>query len=408
MPKKAKAPKAIVIDDAYALPTARTFTKYEMPLRKFLRNTPEAKLWFDKQFGLTEAISKRAYFEPILQSQEKLSAFWEARNDCPIPGYLDAIGDLVAEVNPKKAPLKAIEDELVKQGYFVTRHGRLPDVAAVDPDVSLVVIDYVLMEDIPDNVDTKVAESIKFLKELIRSLAKTGRCPLVILVSSLPTLTRDRAQSESFKAQAEIQGGFFRFVSKAKIAQLLGGYVEGFARERDELNAFRNFHERFAEALDKGAALLMQQIRALELHDLATLQVGQLAFEGESLGDYLSWICGQVLTNKLLSDPPVAHHSDLLPTTSYKVLLGNLAPSRGIPNLFNEVSSVRTASSELAMQRRKKRDLRFGDVFARVAPSTPARRATWSSANSRMAKCFASKALPKSSHRTRCRCWKPH
>lgn len=113
---------------------------------------------------------------------------------------------------------------------------------------------------------------------------------------------------------------------------------------------------------------MTKQIRALELQDLATLQVGQLRFEKESLGDYLAWMCGQVLTNKLQQNAMVAESSDKLPSKSYKVLLGHLEPTQGIPQLFTDLSSVRTASGELSKQRNKKRALRFGDVFVGATP----------------------------------------
>src|SRR6187402_2383774 len=84
------------------------------------------------------------------------------------------------------------------------------------------------------------------------------------------------------------------------------------------------------------------------------------------------WLCGQVLTNKLLKDAPVADSSDRLPPSSYKILLGHLGPTQGIPKLFTELSSVRTASGELKKQRTSERELRFGDVFAHVKPRAPA------------------------------------
>ncbi|MBZ3239273.1 hypothetical protein IPR29_22095 [Xanthomonas perforans] len=47
MPKKPAALKAIVIDDAYALPTPATLRQYLKPLRTFLMRNPGSKTWFD-------------------------------------------------------------------------------------------------------------------------------------------------------------------------------------------------------------------------------------------------------------------------------------------------------------------------------------------------------------------------
>lgn len=367
MPKKPAAPKAIVIDDAYALPTSATLRRHLKPLRTFLVRNAAAKTWFDATFGLAGKANIAAYFDPLLENAEKQKLFWDQRDKCPHPDYLTtAIADLVAEVAPKKAPLLAVEKELLDRGWKVASLSQLPAAADVDSDLSLVVIDYVLQEEMPDDLVEKIKRSIEFLQALLLRYSTTGRYPLVVLISSLPSVKKK--QAEEFKGDVQLQGAFFRFIPKSGIATKLGTYVDGFVRERDELDLFRKFHGDFATALAEGVRTLTEQIRALELQDLATLQVGQLRFEKESLGDYLAWMCGQVLANKLQQSATVADSSDKLPSKSYKVLLGHLEPTQGIPQLFTELSSVRTASGELTKQRHKKRALRFGDVFVGATP----------------------------------------
>ncbi|MFA4467550.1 hypothetical protein P2B00_04525 [Xanthomonas perforans] len=367
MPKKPAALKAIVIDDAYALPTPATLRQYLKPLRTFLMRNPGSKTWFDATFGLTGKANVPAYFDPLLGSAEKRKLFWDKREKCPDPNYLiEAIADLVAEVAPKKAPLIAVEKELLGRGWSVASLSQLPAPEDVDSDLSLVVIDYVLQEEMPDDLVEKIKRSIEFLQALLLRYSNTGRSPLVVLISSLPSVKKK--QAEEFKGEVRLQGAFFRFIPKSGIATKLGPYLDGFVRERDELDLFGKFHRDFATALEEGVRTLTKQIRALELQDLATLQVGQLRFEKESLGDYLAWMCGQVLTNKLQQNAMVAESSDKLPSKSYKVLLGHLEPTQGIPQLFTDLSSVRTASGKLSKQRNKKRALRFGDVFVGATP----------------------------------------
>jgi len=371
MHRKPAAPKAIVIDDAYALPTSATLRQHLKPLRSFLTRNAAAKTWFDATIGLTGKANVASYFDPLLESVEKQKRFWDERENCPEPDYLTkAIADLVAEVAPKKAPLLTVEKELLDRGWKVTSLSQLPAAKDVDSDLSLVVIDYVLQEDMPDDLVEKVKRSIEFLQALLLRYATSGRCPAVVLISSLPSVKKK--QAEEFKGEVQLQGAFFRFIPKNGISASLGPYIDGFVREREELDLFRKFHRDFVIALDEGMQALTEQIRKLELQDLATLQVGQLRFENESLGDYLAWMCGQVLTNKLQHNAMLADSSDRLPSKSYKVLLGHLEPSQGIPQLFTELSSVRTASGELAKQRHKKRSLRFGDVFVGASPKKAA------------------------------------
>lgn len=371
MPKKAAVapgPKAVVIDDAYALPTADTLKTFLAPLRSYLGRNQEAKKWFDSTFGLSGKASTPTYFGPLMGSPEKLKLLWERRDQCPDPGYAaEAIVDLIAEVLPKKAPLLAIERELVSRGWQIESTSHLPASDQVSDDVSLIVLDYVLQEEMPDNVAAKVEESVKFVRDLLTRCAKGDRCPVVVLTSSLPSVKQKNAKD--FKREAKLQGAFFRFIEKKAIAGDFGPYVDGMSQHKAELEAFWRFHMSFQSAMARGATAIQERMADLELQDLATLQVGQLSFEGESLGDYLAWLCGQSLTTHLQRDAPLASAAAALPPQSFKVLLGHLEPTQGIPALFAEMSSVKAASGQLLKKQTRKRGLRFGDVFADRAAS---------------------------------------
>ncbi|MFD0320765.1 hypothetical protein [Lysobacter gummosus] len=218
MPKKPAAPKAIVIDDAYALPTSDTLRPHLRGLRSFLLRNAAAKAWFDETFGLAGKASVAAYFDPILESHEKQRLFWDERENCPDPNYLTtAIADLVTEVTPKKAPLLAVEKELFGRGWTISRLSQLPAVEDVDGDLSLVVIDYVLQEEMPEDLVEKIKRSIEFLQQLLVRYSTTGRCPLVVLISSLPSVKKK--QAEEFKGKSSSRersfGSFLRAVSRA-------------------------------------------------------------------------------------------------------------------------------------------------------------------------------------------------
>ena len=59
----------------------------------------------------------------------------------------------------------------------------------------------------------------------------------------------------------------------------------------------------------------------------------------------------------------LADASGKLPPENHRVLLGHLEPTQGIPKLFTEASTVRTASGQRHKQTTGSRELRFGDIF---------------------------------------------
>lgn len=59
----------------------------------------------------------------------------------------------------------------------------------------------------------------------------------------------------------------------------------------------------------------------------------------------------------------MADASGRLPPESHRVLLGHLEPTQGIPKLFSEASTVRTASGQRHKRTTGSRELRFGDIF---------------------------------------------
>lgn len=355
--------KAVLIDDAYLRPSPEDLRRNLQPLRRFLRNVPAAKDWFDATFGLNGGASDRNYFDPLLASAQRTVELWNRRGECPESQRLldEGLADLVAEVAPLRLPLEQVEATLTEQSWEFERFGTLPDLNAVPEDASLVVIDYVLTPDTPADMEAKVIESTQFLQSLVQRAAGSERgLPLIVLVSSRPNV-EDHAVA--FRKAVGLHGGYFHFIRKISILQELKLRIDGFTAEVKELESYRRVHVALHEALQTACASLVADINSMELQDLAALHVGHLIHEGEPLSDYLGWMLGQALSVKLQENVTFADASSQLPPENHRVLLGHLEPTQGIPKLFCEVSTVRTASGQRHKVSTGSRDLRFGDIF---------------------------------------------
>lgn len=356
--------KAVLIDDAYLRPSPDDLKLSLQPLRRFLRNVPAAKEWFDTTFGLNGSAADRNYFAPLLSDARRTVELWDRRKECPESQRLleEGLAELVAEVAPLRLPLENVEETLAAQAWEIVRFGALPGLDAVPGDASLVVIDYVLTPDTPADMAAKVDESTKFLQALVaRAKGSERGLPLIVLVSSRPNVAKGHA--EAFRRAVGLHGGYFHFIRKISILQELGPRIDGFTAEVEELESYRRVHVALQSSLESACAALMADIGSLELQDLAALHVGHLVREGEPLGDYMGWMLGQALTVKLQESVVLADVSGRLPPENHRVLLGHLEPTQGIPKLFCEASTVRTASGQRHKETTGTRELRFGDIY---------------------------------------------
>lgn len=356
--------KAVLIDDAYLRPSPGEVRKSLSSLRRFLRKTPDAKAWFDATFGLSGGENDRGYFEPLLADPSRTLDFWNRRGECPDSQRLldEGIPDLVAEIGPARLPLEQIEMMLVTQGWEVVPFGALPKLDAVPEDASLVIVDYVLTPETPGDMAAKAGESTQFLEGLVNRTIKSERgLPLIVLISSLPSVAK--ANAEAFRKAVGLHGSYFHFIRKINILQELGQRIDGFTTEVAELESYRRVHLALKDALQTACAALKADVDSMELQDFAALHVGHLIHEGEPLSDYVGWMLGQALTVKLQESVTLADASGRLPPENHRVLLGHLEPTQGIPKLFSEASTVRTASGQHHKQATGSRELRFGDIF---------------------------------------------
>ncbi|WP_395601488.1 hypothetical protein AB4P97_19370 [Pseudomonas sp. A1230] len=361
--------KALFIDDAFARPTVSDFQKQTVQLRRFLKDNVETRVWFDEQFGLDGEPSGRLYFEPLTSKPEEILRFWSIRNKSPSKNQLvkHVFSDLVEELSQHHKPLSKIERILKSKGWSVVKTPALPDLDLVETDVSLIIIDYLLSNEVPDDIEGKVAESIAFLKSVITRAKQEEGCthPFVILISSLPNLAESDAYN--FRKSSSTPGGFFRFVRKLTAEAEFSDAVDTFSLQEGELKKFRSVHVSLERAISSAAHNLLEQIEGLELEDLATLYTAQLVTEKEPLSDYLGWLSGQLLTASIQKDITLAEKSMDLPPESYEVLLGHCEPTQNVSNLFSDFSSVKPASGELFRNKNKQRQIRFGDLFVKLS-----------------------------------------
>ncbi|NCX93859.1 MAG: hypothetical protein EBX40_04185, partial [Gammaproteobacteria bacterium] len=262
-----KLRKAVVIDDAYLRPSPDDLKLSLQTLRRFLRNVPAAKTWFDTTFGLNGSPADRGYFDPLLSSGQRTIELWERRGQCPESQRLldEGLVELVAEVAPLRLPLEDIEGTLAAQEWEIVRFGALPDLNVVPGDTSLVVIDYVLTPDPPADMAAKVDESTQFLQLLVQRAASNGNgLPLVVLVSSQPNAAN---RAEDFRKAVGLHGGYFHFIRKVSMLQELKPRIDGFTSEVAELESYRRVHAALKGSLESSCKALMESVGALELQD---------------------------------------------------------------------------------------------------------------------------------------------
>ncbi len=368
----ATARAAVIIDDAYARPSPSDLHDSLQTLRRFLRAVPEAKHWFDATFGLSGSVQARTYFAPLLENPKAVLELWRRRGECPESERLlsEGLPDLVGEVDPLRLPLQHIEQTLVARGWSFTTFSELPDVTEIPGGIDLVVIDYVLSSETPADMASKIEESTQLLSELAsRIKAADSNLPLIVLVSSRPNI--ERRHADSFRKSVGVQGAFFQFIKKKSLQHELGHCVDGFVDEASELQAYRRVHGALHSAVEKASDELLRKVDALELQDIAALHVGHLLNEGEAISDYVGWMLGQVLAAKIQQAVALAEAAAALPNENHRVLLGHLKPTQGIPALFCEISSVKTASGERLKQQGGARELRFGDLFVGMKNNKP-------------------------------------
>ncbi|WP_168175617.1 hypothetical protein [Pseudomonas sp. PA15(2017)] len=357
--------KALFIDDAFARPTVSQFQPHLNALRGFLSDNEETKQWLDGEFGLSGSHTARSYFAPLVNDAGAILRFWQLRNSSPSGAALESVfTDLVEELSPHHSPLEAIDGILKGHGWEVRRSAVLPDVASVETDVALIVIDYQLSQDDHD-LEARVQESIDFLKSVVEKAKNTPNAihPFIILISSLPHLANRHAGD--FRIGSSTPGGMFRFVRKLNVGQEFVGALESYYVKREELQKFRCLHIELERAVSVAGEQLSKHVTALELEDLATLYTAQLVTEKEPLSDYVGWLAGQLVMSSIQKSPTLAQKAMDLPDESYEILLGHCQPTQNLSNVFSEFSSVRPASGELIKSTRKNRDIRFGDIFVK-------------------------------------------
>jgi hypothetical protein len=357
--------KAVVIDDAYARPTAADLNRSLPSLRRFLNAVPEAKQWFDANFGLTGSSRSRTYFEPLLQNPQALIDLWMRRESCPEAQRLltEGIPDVVGEVEPLRTPLIHIENALERRGFNIQRFSALPSIDETPEDAKIIIIDYVLSPETPEDMAAKVQESTRFLKNVIERLSKNNNAswPLIILVSSRPFVANKHA--DKFREAVDILGAYFHFIKKVDLEGELGLFIDGFLGDYKEIELYRKVHSSISSAFADASRELSKLVNRLELQDIAALHIGHLVHEGEALSDYIGWMVGQVVSAKVQKNVVLAEAAAALPSESHRVLLGHLKPTQGIPSLFSELSSVMPASGQWQKNRRGALELRFGDIF---------------------------------------------
>jgi len=272
--------KAVLIDDALARPNSGDINTCLPAIRTFLTDNPEVKTWFDESFELTGNHTTRNYFAPLSANPSSILRLWELRRSTPklIELTAHAFSTLEAELAPYHEPLNEINAVLATNGWEVQSHSKLPSIEDITPDISVVIIDYLLKDSQPEQAEQAIAESLEFLSQLVKRARVTPNCkiPFLILISSLPNAVNN---AQNFRSDVKTPGALFRFIKKVHISEQFPLILLNYSQQHYELHQYCLVQQSLAEAIQLGANALIDQIDSLELEDIATLHAGQLVTE---------------------------------------------------------------------------------------------------------------------------------
>lgn len=260
---------------------------------------------------------------------------------------------LLATVGVKIAPLKPLvhflENDLKLQ---VMRFSSVEAAADEIKGCRLVFLDFYLSAGSAE----EMLHNIEVHKELLSSRVEgDGSLRFVYLMSSqLP----HNSILERFRRITNLRAALFSPVEKdlLKPEWIRAELASKVDRYRDVVKV-ETFLEAFGEAIISSSKKLLDDISALELHDLSILNSMRLYKEQESYAEYLGWLFSEALSAKIRNSNALIGAARDINDIRLTPFSGMLEPRSLLFNLYSEIAF--TYLEEDAGDRQ----VRFGDVY---------------------------------------------
>ncbi|MCY4674998.1 MAG: hypothetical protein OXD43_14775 [Bacteroidetes bacterium] len=278
--------KAVVIDDAFD----------EIPQTDEIH----AEDWSTFLDDLTEDDCERLsdlYFEfesadanSLLDSQDFIDILWKNRNEFSGEAITALFNDYETSNATERTRLRKIVQLLRNAGLACTGVGR--NFIAKAREADLIVIDLFLGPWESHDLDRDIEQ----VHELVADRADNP--PLIILTSSSHRLDEKR---NDFRDEAGLLASTFRVASKSELIEAgrLELILSRLASHYGDAKRIAGFLDAWDKGLTNTRKTFLQQLRRLDLSDLAQIKTLILSSEGEHLGDYLLDVADRVLQHEI-------------------------------------------------------------------------------------------------------------
>ena len=189
--------------------------------------------------------------------------------------------------------VERISDSLRALGLEVVTVGT--DYGGAPPVAGLVLMDYYL----GDPADpTSPMLAVQRARELYDAALEDTEKPFIVLMSSA---TAVRAQAEQFRSDSNLLGGLFDVVSKSELIdpRRFAIRLAGWAANMPLRHRIQEFVESLDETLGHSISEFIRKARGLTIEDYFFVQALSLQSDGHPLGDYVQWLFGSLLVNKV-------------------------------------------------------------------------------------------------------------
>lgn len=358
--------KVLVIDDAFAPPSLSDINGEALTLfSEHLIDYSEARELIEKTFGEEGVFdtSKSSLVHSFVYNEGRMLRLWQMRNEPNWVWVKESLFDTYqSDIDTKLSDIAPLLGELKKFNIHYDCDCDL-NLEGAEP-YRLIFLDFFLKDERdPDSAYERAAKLQSWIKQK-RLVGGLEFYPLVVLISS-----RDQATGFSleFKDKTGLRSEFFSFLSKpdagsdrlkSELVRILIDYAEK--------QCLANFLDEYWVAVQRASDDIHRHIRAIEPSELKLLNVASLSVEKESVGDYLTWLIGAFLSNKILDDQNLARKVESLPAVlSVNSLAGNVPATSQLADMFlkagfrGDVSDDRSANLE-------RYALALGDVFVCV------------------------------------------
>jgi hypothetical protein len=351
--QRAGITKAIIVDDAYDVPTRDTcggsvadfWAKIEQD-QSLLAEVRELKPGLNDEAGIDDML---------------LAQLWERRDILHRLGPLLKKELFIAKLGDLNT-LKCLTDHLSQLGVeslTVGKEGVLPE-----DQVKLVFIDYYLGSEITEK---SVETSVAIVKKLYRRPADGADRPFFVLMSSKPDV---EGVKDTFREKSDLVSGLFGYIPKDDLENKERLYIHlaAWAFDMPARHEIQHFVEALESAAEKARTGFVQKVRALGFEDYANIQWLSLQAEGHPLGSYMLWLYKSLFAYLLHANEGVLAQQKKLDVMSFKQFTPYQAtPSPHLAETYlcalTEPGIEDVGPHPRAGDERQEPFLQFGDLF---------------------------------------------